>query len=153
MFCFLPVLAMAYAQAAFLISRRDVVTIEASEARVLGTHFIVGYSSLAEVAPLSDKGLIAGIYITRHNIAGRTIEAIRSEISGLQAGRRAAGLPPLIVAADQAGGIVSHLSPPLAPQPALTTFADLPPGLRKDGAGRMGRTQGEELASLGVNLD
>jgi beta-N-acetylhexosaminidase len=31
----------------------------------------------------------------------------------LQDARRIAGLPPLIVAADQEGGIVSHLSPPL----------------------------------------
>jgi beta-N-acetylhexosaminidase len=150
---FLPILSMMYAHAAFFMSKRNVSAIDASDARVLGQHFIIGYSSFAEVATLADKGLIAGVYITRHNIAGRTIEAIKSEISGLQARRRAAGLPPLIVAADQEGGIVSHLSPPLGPQPALATLADLPPDLRKESARRMGRAQGEELASLGITLD
>ena len=121
---------MMYAQAAFLISKRNVSRTDESEARILGSHFIIGYSSFAEVATLAEKGLIAGVYITRHNIAGQTIETIKSEISGLQAKRRAAGLPPLIVAADREGGGVSHLSPPLVPQPALATLADLPPDLR-----------------------
>jgi beta-N-acetylhexosaminidase len=80
--------------------------------------------------PLAEKGLIAGVYIARHNIAGRTAEALKSEIAGLQERRRIAGLPPLIVAADQDGGIVSHLSPPLRRIPSLSTLADLPPDIR-----------------------
>jgi beta-N-acetylhexosaminidase len=63
--------------------------------------------------PLAEKGLISGVYISRHNIAGRPADALKSEIAMLQDARRIAGLPPLIVAADQEGGIVSHLSPPL----------------------------------------
>jgi beta-N-acetylhexosaminidase len=149
----LPALSMLYAHAAFWLSKRNVPRTEASAAYVLGQHFIIGYSSFAEVATLAEKGLIAGIYITRHNVAGRTGEAIKSEISELQARRRAAGLPPLIIAADQEGGIVSHLSPPLTAQPALATLADLPPDNRGESAEKMGRVQGKELASLGVNLD
>ena len=149
----LPALSMLYAQTAFWLSRHNVRTTEANEAYVLGRHFIIGYSSFAEAATLAEKGLIAGIYITRHNVAGRTADAIKSEIAELQARRRAAGLPPLIVAADQEGGVVSHLSPPLTAQPSLATLADLPPDTRKDSAAKAGRAQGEELASLGVNLD
>ena len=149
----LPPVSMLYAQTAFWLSKRNVPRTEANAAYTLGQHFIIGYSSSAEVATLAEKGLIAGIYITRHNIAGRTAEAIRSEISELQVRRRAAGLPPLIVAADQEGGIVSHLSPLLTAQPALATFADLPTDVRRERAEQMGRAQGEELASLGVNLD
>jgi beta-N-acetylhexosaminidase len=149
----LPALSMLYAQTAFWLSRHDVRTTEADEAHVLGQHFIVGYSSFEEAATLAEKGLIAGIYITRHNVAGRTPDAIRSEISELQARRRAAGLSPLIVAADQEGGIVSHLAPPLTAQPSLATFADLPPDARKASAEKMGRAQGAELASLGVTVD
>jgi beta-N-acetylhexosaminidase len=149
----LPALSMLYAQTAFWLSRHDVRTTEADEAHMLGQHFIIGYSSFAEAAMLAEKGLIAGIYITRHNVAGRTTEAIRSEISELQARRRAAGLSPLIVAADQEGGIVSHLAPPLTAQPSLATFADLPPEARKASAEKMGRAQGAELASLGVTVD
>ena len=150
----LPALSMLYAQTAFWLSRHDVRTTEADETHLLGPHFIIGYSSFAEVATLAEKGLIAGIYITRHNVAGRTADAIKSEIAELQARRGAAGLPPLIVAADQEGGIVSHLSPPLTAQPALATLADLAsPDARKDSAAKAGRVQGEELASLGVTLD
>lgn len=149
----LPALSMLYAQAAFWLSRHNARTTEADAAHRLGQHFIVGYSSFDEVAALAEKGLIAGVYITRHNLAGRSIDAIRSEIAALQARRRLSGLPPLIVAADQEGGIVSHLSPPLIAQPALASFADLPPESRKESAEKAGRAQGEELASIGVNLD
>jgi beta-N-acetylhexosaminidase len=38
--------------------------------RGLGQHFIVGYSSFPEVAVVAEKGLIAGIYITKHNVGG-----------------------------------------------------------------------------------
>ena len=123
-----PSLAMLCAQASFELRKRDVLQTEAMQARSLGQHFMVGYSSFPEVAVLAEKGLIAGVYITKHNIAGRTAEALKSEISALQDKRRAAGLPPLIVAADQEGGIVSHLSPPLTKLPALSTLASLPPG-------------------------
>ena len=61
----------------------------------------MGYSSFDEVVPLVEKGLIGGVYIARHNIAGRTVEAMKSEIAALQDRRRIAGLPPLIGAADQ----------------------------------------------------
>jgi len=100
---------------------------------------------------LAEKGLISGVYITRHNIVGSTVERLRDEISALQAKRRAAGLPPLIVAADQEGGIVSHLAPPLTKLPALSTLASLPPDVRAGKAEEFGRIHGQELAALGVN--
>jgi beta-N-acetylhexosaminidase len=149
----LPLLAMLYAHAAFRLDRHRARDASATEAQLLGRHFIVGYSSFAAVAPLAEKGLIAGIYVTRHNLTGRPADTIRSEISALQARRAAVGLPPLIVAADQEGGIVSHLSPPLTRQPALATLADLPFALRKERAEQAGRAQGAELAALGINLN
>jgi beta-N-acetylhexosaminidase len=149
----LPALSLLYAQGGFWLAKRNVPMTDASTAHVLGRHFIVGYSSFDEVATLAEKGLIAGVYLTRHNVVGRTREAVGSEISALQARRRAAGLAPLIIAADQEGGIVSHLAPPLLAQPALATFADLPADRRKDSAEKIGRAQGEELATLGVNLN
>ena len=112
---------------------------------------MVGYSSFPEVAVLAEKGLISGVYITRHNIVGSTVERLKEEISALQARRRAAGLPPLIVAADQEGGIVSHLAPPLTKLPALSTLASLPPDVRARKAEEFGRIHGQELAALGVN--
>ena len=133
--------------------KRNVLQTDVVRAHILGQHFIVGYSSFDEVVPLVEKGLIGGVYIARHNIAGRTVEALKSEIAALQDRRRIAGLPPLIVAADQEGGIVSHLSPPLTALPALSTLADLPPNVRAKRAEDFGRTHGRELAALGVNHD
>jgi beta-N-acetylhexosaminidase len=149
----LPSLSMLYAHTLFEVRKRNVLQTDAVSARTLGQHFVVGYSSLDEVAPLAEKGLIAGVYIARHNIAGRTAEALKSEIAELQERRRIAGLPPLIVAADQEGGIVSHLSPPLTAVPALSTLADLPPNIRAKRAEDVGRIHGKELAELGVNHD
>jgi len=149
----LPSLSMLYAHTSFEVRRRNVLQTDVVRARTLGQHFVVGYSSFDEVVPLAEKGLIAGVYIARHNIAGRTAEALKSEIAALQDRRRIAGLPPLMVAADQEGGIVSHLSPPLTALPSLSTLADLPPNIRAKKAENFGRTHGEELAALGVNHD
>lgn len=149
----LPLPAMASAETVFLLRKQAVLGAEAGQARDLGQHFIVGYTSFDEVARLAAKGLIGGIYVTRHNIEGRTAEALKAELSRLQAIRLAAGLPPLIVAADQEGGIVSHLSPPLSALPALSTLVELPPDRRAKMAEGFGQRQGRELAALGITLN
>jgi beta-N-acetylhexosaminidase len=147
----LPSLSMLGAHASFEWRKRSVLQTDAVQARSLGRHFIVGYSSFPEVAVLAEKGLISGVYITRHNVVGSSPAHLKDELSALQEKRRAAGLPPLIVAADQEGGIVSHLAPPLTKLPALSTLASLPPDARTGKAEAFGRTHGRELAALGVN--
>ncbi len=149
--CLLP-LAMLSAHGSFEWRKRTVLQTDAVQAHVLGRHFIVGYSSFPEVAALAEKGLIAGVYVTRHNI-GTKADALKTEIAVLQDKRRSAGLPPLIVAADQEGGIVSHLAPALTKLPALSTLASLPPQLRSAQAEAFGRIHGQELAALGVTLN
>jgi len=96
----LPPLAMLGAHASFEWRKRTVLQTDAAQVRSLGRHFIVGYSSFPEVAVLAEKGLISGVYITRHNVAGSTAARLKEEIAALQEKRRAASLPPLIVAAD-----------------------------------------------------
>jgi beta-N-acetylhexosaminidase len=152
LWCLVP-LSLLAAHLRFEFRKHDVLHTETAAAHSLGRHFVVGYSSYEEVATLAEKGLIAGIYVTRHNLKGRSAEALRSEIAALQARRRSANLPPLIVAADQEGGIVSHLAPALTELPALATLADLPTDLRDRKAEEYGRTHGRELAAIGVNLN
>jgi beta-N-acetylhexosaminidase len=152
LWCLTP-LAMASAVTIFQARKSAVLHAEGARAQELGRHFIVGYASFDEVAPLAAKGLIGGIYVTRHNLDGRTADATKSEISDLQGLRSKAGLPPLIVAADQEGGIVSHMSPPLESLPALATLAALPQAERAKKAEEFGRTHGRGLASLGINLN
>jgi len=147
----LPSLSMLGAHASFEWCKRSVLQTDAVQARSFGRHFIVGYSSFPEVAVLAEKGLISGVYITRHNVAGSSPARLREEIAALQAKRRTAGLPALIVAADQEGGIVSHLAPPLTRLPALSTLASLAPDVRARRAEEFGRIHGQELAALGVN--
>jgi beta-N-acetylhexosaminidase len=147
----LPSVAMLCAETSFEVRKCRVLHAKASEAALLGPHFIAGYSSLDEAAQLAEEGLIAGVYVTRHNAAGKSVDALRAEIGTLQERRRAKGLPPLIVATDQEGGIVSHLAPPLTALPALSTLADLPSDIRARKAEEFGRMHGRELASLGVS--
>ncbi|MHC2158677.1 beta-N-acetylhexosaminidase [Bradyrhizobium ottawaense] len=149
----LPPLLMSAAHLKFELRKHDVLGASAAEARQLGPHFMVGYSSYSEVARLAEQGLIGGVYVTRHNIRGRTIAALRAEISALQDIRRAAGLPPLVVAADQEGGIVGHLAPPLTKVPALATLTGLAPDDQQAKAEEFGRIHGHELGALGVNLN
>lgn len=131
----------------------EVISAPAPAARRLGAHFLVGYDKVEEIEPLASQGWIGGVFITKRNVAGRSVEDVRAEIDRLQAGRRAAGLPPLIVATDQEGGRVARLSPPLAAPPSLAALAGLAPEARVAQARRQGETAGADLARIGVNLD
>jgi beta-N-acetylhexosaminidase len=84
----LPLLAMLCARVSFEVRKRNVLQTDVEQARSLGKHFVVGYSSFDEVATLAEKGLIAGIYITRHNVKAKTAEALKAEIAALQDKRR-----------------------------------------------------------------
>ena len=63
----LPSLSMLAAHASFEVRKQNVLQTDVAQVRSLGLHFIVGYSSFPEVAVLAEKGLISGVYITRHN--------------------------------------------------------------------------------------
>lgn len=140
-------------EAIFRRQRAEVLAADAAT-RTLGQHFIVGYTRFDEVAVLAERGLIGGIYLGRANVRGRTLPAIRAEIDALQGLRRRAGLPPLIVAADQEGGSVAHLTPPLAALPSLASVVDAGSDATLEARVRdYGATQGRGLAALGVNLN
>jgi beta-N-acetylhexosaminidase len=82
----LPPLSMLAAHASFEWRKRNVLQTDAAQARSLGQHFVVGYSSFPEVAVLAEKGLISGVYITRHNIVGSTVARLQDEILGFKPG-------------------------------------------------------------------
>lgn len=147
------IILAACGDAAFRRQREDVQAADAA-ARRLGQHFIIGYTSFDEVAALAERGLIGGIYLGRGNVRGRTLSAIRAEIDALQDLRAQAGLPRLIVAADQEGGGVSHMTPPLAELPPLAALVDAGPDATLEARTRAyGEAQGRGLAALGVNLN
>jgi beta-N-acetylhexosaminidase len=85
----LPSLAMLYATVAFEVCKRGVLQTEPARAEKLGPHFIVGYTSFSEVARLADKGLIGGIYVTRHNVGSQDGD---HRATGAPAGRASAAV-------------------------------------------------------------
>jgi len=139
-------------------SRRHRAEVDAASgpvAQALGARFIVGYDDAAQLRDRVRKGLIGGIFVTGRNVKGRTAAELRDEIAGLQALRREAGLPPLVVATDQEGGAVSRLSPLVEPQPALATLldAEVSDEELKQRAHAYGTRQGRALAALGITLN
>jgi beta-N-acetylhexosaminidase len=137
----------------FLWQKHAVLAGDADMARV-GRHFVISFQRFEDVQPLAERGLIGGIYLGRHNLAGEDVASLRAQIDALQLLRRKANLPPLFVVADQEGGIVSHLSPLLEPLPSLATLvASGEPETLEERARAYGKRQGEALAGLGVNMN
>ena len=135
-------------------SDRQRVLAGGHEMQAVGRHFIVGFRALEEVEALAAGGLIGGLYLTRRNLRTGNVATLAAGIARLQELRRAAGLPPLIVAADQEGGPVAHLSPWLERLPALSSLVgEASPATLAIRARRYGERQGRALAALGVNLN
>lgn len=132
-------------------SQRAAVLAGGDSMQTVGAHFVVGFTDFVELQPLAAGGLIGGIYLGKRNLRGRQLPEVAAEIAALQAVRQRAGLPPLIVAADQEGGPVSHLSPLLAAMPPLSSLVGA--GDQRQRAHRYGAEQGRGLAALGVNLN
>ena len=122
------------------IARRQVLGLTGADVIDVERHFVVGYTDVAAIRELIRDSHIGGIFLARRNVAHRAADDVAAEIAGLQDLRRASGLPPLIVAADQEGGPVSHLSPPLPHPPALSKIAALPPDQQFEAAPRRFRS-------------
>lgn len=138
-----------------IMTRSEILAADPARLERIGRHVMIGYHVFAQVKALVEKRAIAGIFITDHNVRGRKPDAIKADIDALQAIRAAQGLPPLIVAADQEGGTVSRLSPPLKRQKSL---AEILKGLPDDAARRtavedFADIQAAELKRLGVTLN
>ena len=138
-----------------IMSRAEILAADPARLERIGRHVMIGYHVFAQVKALVEKRAIAGIFITDHNVRGRKPDAIKADIDALQAIRAAQGLPPLIIAADQEGGAVSRLSPPLKRQKSL---AEILKGLPDDAARHtavddFADIQAAELRRLGVNLN
>jgi beta-N-acetylhexosaminidase len=125
------------------------------EPLTFGRHLIVGYRDPAELRALVERSAIGGIFLSGRNVRGRSAQQIGQEIGGLQEIRRRLGRPPLWIAVDQEGGLVSRLSPPLTRTKSLADVT----APHHDAQGVMAAvrdvaaTHGRELAAVGVNLN
>lgn len=153
----LPIVLATFAEVQFQYRKQAVLAMDSATAAALGQHFVVGYNRRDQqtLRKLVGKGLIGGVFITRRNVQGKSFATLQQEIAELQALRQSAGLPRLIVATDQEGGMVSRLSPPLMLQPSLgSLLAQSRSGAEAEvKAAAMGAAQGRELAALGVTVN
>lgn len=138
-----------------LLTRAEILAAEPGRLARIGRHVVIGFYNYSDVKELVAHRAIAGVFLTDHNVRGRSAEATSLAIAELQAMRSAQGMPPLIVAADQEGGLVSRLSPPLRRQPSLgrallglKSDAEIEPAVRA-----YAETQAKELKRIGVTLN
>ena len=138
-----------------VLTRDEVLNFDPEKLARAGRHLIVGYYNIADMKRLVEKQAISGIFITSRNVRGRKIADIAADINSLQDIRRAQGLPRLVVAADQEGGSVSRLSPPLKLQPSLSTIlAPLKTDTEREKAVRAyAEEQARQLDQLGVTMN
>ena len=139
----------------FHLMRHEVLEADAAALEKLGRHLIVGYSDLDELHALIRRRAIAGVFLSAANVHGLSAADVRRQIDAMQAIRRDQHLPPLWIAADQEGGDVARLSPPLPQPPRMADILARHPD-RADGIAAVrqsAREQGRTLAHLGVNLN
>lgn len=143
------------AQSTRVMSRAEVLSAEPKRLERIGRHVVIGYHVFAQAKAMVEAKAISGVFITDHNARGRPAAALKAEIDTLQAIRKAQGLPPLIVAADQEGGAVSRLSPPLKRQPSLSSIiAKLDnDAARQSAVEAYAAVQAQQLKRLGVTLN
>lgn len=131
--------------------RIEVLAAPAAKLDRWSRHLVLGYTSFDDMRTLLEQVELAGIYLTAHNVRGRSIAEVRLEVDRLQAIQRAKGRGPLLVAADQEGGAVTRLSPPLCDLPSLGQVARTPDwrGAVRSQAQRVARA----LHRVGVNMN
>lgn len=142
-------------QQLIILSRDEILQSDPERLARAGRHIMVGYHNLSDIKRLVEKKAIGGIFITDHNVRGRNAASTKSTIDALQATRKEQGLPPLIIAADQEGGSVSRLSPPLKRQPSLAQAVAKAANdeERKKIVEDYARIQAGELKRIGVTLN
>lgn len=136
-------------------ARAHVLAAQPAALERLGRHVVVGFDRFEDLVPLVERGAVGGIFLAPRNVRGRSVEEVARRVAHLQAIQADAGRPPLLVMADQEGGKVSRLSPPL---PYLPSIAEAVAATQDEAgrvvlAGEFGTTQGEGLAAMGVNVN
>ena len=139
-----------YQEADFQHVRATVLTTPTSLHMQINGRMIVGFTDFDEAAQLAENG-VAGLFLSARNVQGRSFDELKNWIEQLQRVRLQNGLPPLHIASDQEGGVVSRLSPLLPRQPPLSHLLGLHNS--KQAAFRYGLEKGRKMAELGVDVN
>lgn len=120
----------------------------------MGQHFIVGYRTYDEIATLVDAGGVGGIFVSQRNVADKTRNQVKDELASLQKIQKNHNRPPLLIATDQEGGIVSRLTPPLPYHPSLASVIhEANPIEVQRAIDVYAASQAAELTSIGINVN
>ena len=122
---------------------------ERSVAELVGRRLVVAMEGTTPSAALLGRirrGEVAGVLLFGGNVRSPT--QLRALTSTLQGAARDGGRPPLLIMADQEGGVVRRLrwAPPRAPARELGRLAD-------DAIREVGRRTGVALARAGITVD
>lgn len=134
----------------FHYSKDNILNNPTKVQRLINNRLIIGFNDINEINKLSLNG-IAGIYITRRNIKGKSLNDVRLFLAKLQYKRKQAGLSPLIITTDQEGGPVSRLSPLIEQQPPLNSLVGR--SNSPEMAFEYGKKQGRLLKTIGINVN
>lgn len=135
-------------EASLIQLKASVLNAPQDELRAAARHLVVGFGAFEDLDILVTRAGVAGVFVGSRNARGAGEAQLARETGRLQALRRASQLPPLVVATEQEGGIVSALSPPLRQPPALATLTH-EGGLIVNAAEESAR----DLACVGVNVN
>jgi len=127
--------------------KNEILSNESNQFTSINKRLIIGFNDKNQLTKLAVNG-IAGIFLTKRNIQGETLNSLKLFIEELQEIRKENGLPSLIVATDQEGGPVSRLSPLIKQQEILAAASR-----NGESSYEYGRKQGEWLNELGVTVN
>jgi beta-N-acetylhexosaminidase len=138
-----------------ILARDELLDSDPEKLARAGQHLIVGFTDFADVKKLVEKRAVGGVFITAQYAKGRRAGNIAADIRELQDIRKSQGLPRLVIAADQEGGYVSKLSPPLKWQPSLASvLAPLKTDEEREKAVRAyAEEQALALDSIGITMN
>lgn len=149
---------LSVVQINFMYERKLILSSNNPSLEIIGEHFIIGYKDYNEIQELVEKKAIGGIYVTKRNFKNKTVEEFKSEIDSLQEIRTEQNLPPLLIAADHEGGLVSrlHLNSLVTDQDELSTVLNQDGNYdenEKNSVKNYANIQAKDLNNLGINLN
>lgn len=119
-------------------------------------NLIVGFRNESDVVELVKANKIAGVYLTARNVQNKSKAEIKDFVESLQDIQAKNSDTKLLILADNEGGTVSHLSPPLTQTKSLASVLQTKNSLDSEAIleiKEIAQTQGKELQEIGVNVN
>ncbi|MCP5498065.1 MAG: glycoside hydrolase family 3 protein [Leptospiraceae bacterium] len=113
-------------------------------------HILLGYSSEEVIEEHIRKGRLGGVFISQRNVEGKNTTDLQKLFSKWKSEYCKSGAGSLILAADQEGGIVSRLSPPLEdiPNPGMVYKTG-----GKEALAKYAAKKAKDIKNLGLNMN